>query len=339
MATPLPSDKLTVRRVEAHELDTWDEFVGNSPQGSLFHTSIWKRVIDEAYAPAAVEILGCFDEHGVVGGCVALKRVRFGHRTAVLPLLTPYMGFVLREPGGEKLSDRISQESAVLERLASAMGEEFAYQNFITVPELEDTRPLQTAGYRIAPRFTYYINLSLPADELWQRMDGSVRRQIRKGQEAGFEITDRLDLNQAFALFSQNFVRRGRACPVDRKLFNSICASERLRGQRHIYCAYRGDQLAGFIVFLGFRSMLYYSIASTSEEFLPSGVSSLLIWEAIEEFANQQWTSLDFVGANMASIARFKEGFNPKLMVCFQCERFSRPYLKLGKALRGLISQ
>ena len=212
----------TARPVEPYEYDTWDEFVASSPQGSLFHTSSWKRLVDLAYEPARLLLLGCFDSHSLLGGCVALDRSRCGQRTAVTPLLAPYVGYLLEVPPGEKLSDQVSRQEDIVSALASWMNQAFAYQNLINAPHLEDTRALQRSGYSLTPRFTYHINLKLPAEELWQRLDGSVRRQIRKAEKVEFVLCDMLDAPGAYSLFSGTFSRQGESCPVSRELFDAV---------------------------------------------------------------------------------------------------------------------
>lgn len=332
--------ELTVRLVEPHEYDTWDEFVASSPQGTLYHTSAWKRVMDAAYTPAArLLLIGCFDRHSLAGGCAALERERFGRLTAVTPLVTPYAGFVLEAPLGEKLSDQVSRESEVLGALADWMARRYPYQSLVNPPHLDDMRPLVRAGYRLVPRFTYHLNIKLPPEEIFARFDGSVRRQIRKAERENFEISDNLEADRAFALFEATFKRQGEDCPVPRNAFMDIITGEHLRDHREIICARAGERLASFLVLLKFQRTLYYAVASTDSEFLPTGVNSLLIWEAVKVFGCREWNILDFVGANIPSIARFKEGFNPKLQMHFQAEYFADPLVRLGKTVYDFLAR
>lgn len=329
--------ELVVRPIEAQEYDTWDAFVASSAQGTLFHTSVWKKVIDSIYAPASLLLLGCFEGPALIGGCVALDRRRMGQRTAVTPLQTPYVGYLLDPVLGEKLSDQVSRQSETLSALAGWMSRSFQFQHLINAPHLEDARPLIQAGYQLSPRFTYVLNLKLPAEELWERFDGSVRRQIRKAERANFELSANFDLSQGYSLFEGTFTRRGGKCPVSWEFFQEIAGGETLAPWREIFCAHEEGRLAGFVVLLKFESTLYYALASTDAEYLSKGVSSLLIWEIVRTFSNQEWSTLDFVGANIPSIARFKEGFNPKLLMHFQAEHYSSASLRIAKMLLNMI--
>lgn len=326
-----------IRPIESHELDTWNAFVSESPSGTLFHTSFWKSIIEAAYSPASLAIVGCFEDLKLAGGCVFLDRTVLKHRTAVTPLLTPYSGFVLPNAGGEKLSDQVSRNSAILAALSKWLSSNFDYQSFTNAPALEDSRPLQAEGYTLAPRFTYHVNLRLPTDELWGRLDGSVRRQIRKAERQDFDVSDFIEPQEAYRLFAETFSRRGERCPVTPQLFNELLTNERLRDYRRVFCAHSGGQLVSFIVLLEYQGTFYYALASTVSDWLSSGISSYMVWEVIRMHACQEWHVLDFVGANIPSIARFKEGFNPKLVHCFQCEKFRTPYAKWGRNLVKLF--
>ncbi|MGB9691205.1 MAG: GNAT family N-acetyltransferase [Candidatus Sumerlaeaceae bacterium] len=325
--------KFVVREIENHERDTWDEFVMRSRQGTLFHTSGWCETLRRALAPAEPVILGCFEGSDLVGGCVFLERERFGMRTAVTPLLTPYSGFLSEPPLAEKLSDNVSREHAILEALCAYLLDSYTYLNLVLAPHLEDIRPLQQAGFNISPRFTYYLNMRLSAEEHWRRFDGSARRQIKKAERQQWELSSRLPLDLAYELFAGNFARRGESCPVSYELF--IAAAEH-RGPdrlREVFAVWHGERLAGFVVVLGYNRTLYYALAAHDAEYLSHGVSSFLVWEIIKRYSGVEWFTFDFVGANIPSIARFKENFNPRLQLYFQVEHYGSSFLKLGKGL------
>lgn len=325
--------RLTVRPVEPHECDTWDVFVSRSPQGTLFHTSAWCRALAQSVAPDQPVMMACFDDKTIVGGCVFVERERFGMQTAVTPLLTPYSGFLLDGPSGEKLSDQVARDNAVLESLIQTLEARYAYLSFVLSPHLEDIRPLQQAGFQISPRFTYRLNLRLDPEEHWRRFDGSARRQIKKAERVEFEICERLPVEPAYQLFVETFRRHGEECPVAPEFFQAIATHEALTDHRHVMAAWSGDRLVAYVILLSFNKQLFYAVAATHLDYLSTGVSSLLVWEIVKQFSGRDWNFFDFVGANIPSIARFKENFNPRLQLYFHVERYRTPYVKLGREL------
>lgn len=321
---------LIVRPIAADEHDTWDEFVSSVPTGTLFHTSAFKRVVDRYHAPAVYELLGCFEDGRLVAGAAYLNRERFGHRTAVMPLLAPYAGYLLEAPGG-KLSSQSVRQSRLLEALSAYLCREFEYEKLFYAPALEDTRALTAAGYRIAPRFSYYLNLLEHADELFEQFDSAARNKIRKAEKAGYELTDQMDDAQAFALYEGLFTRHGQRCPVSREYFLELTHGEILKDCRQVLAAWRGSELAAYAVLFRHEDTIVQLLTASSPEHAQEGINSLLVWEAVKinEGSGAAW--LDFAGGNISAIARFKESFNPRLVVYYCGEHYGSTMVRVGR--------
>lgn len=316
------SSVITVRPVPAEEDELWDDLIARSPQGTVYHLSAWRDVVEAAYGKDSWLRLGCFHGEELAGGWLGLLRTRVGVAGAVMPLLTPYSGYVLAATRAGKFSDRASRIAEVLGALEEAARRQCAREDLILAPGLEDPRPLIQTGYRVTPRFTYHLDLSLAADDLWNRLDGHVRRQIKKGERENFQPGE-LDCEQAWQLFQRLFTRRGnKRCPVSRHLFNAVVTGDELVGHRRIWTAVRSGQLLSYIVSLEFNKTIHYAVAATDEEHLGTGASSWLIWQMLECCAaDPAIQTFDFAGANIASIAKFKEGFNPALITHWRLQR------------------
>lgn len=325
--------QIVVRDIEVHEWDSWDEFVSSSPQGTLFHTALYKKTIDQSYGRGTLRLLGAFTENGLSGGCAFLDRSRLGQKTAVTPLLTPYTGFVL----DAATADQPAWNSEVLEALAKFLSSSYQYQNLVNAPGLDDLRPLLNMGYTVSPRYTYELNLRLSPEELWLKFDGHVRRHIKKAEKIGFEVLENLDPASAWDLFCRTFSRHGHTCPVNEEFFHELVVGTRLKPYRQHFCAYEHGQLVSFITVFCYKDRVYYAVASTLADRMQTGVSSYLVWEVLREHARGEHAVFDFVGANVASIARFKAGFNPQVRLHFSVERASGIHVKLGRRVGKIL--
>ncbi len=336
---------LIIRPVEASEHEAWDAFIRTSQTGTLFHTSIWKSVIDAAYDDGLYTLIGAYDNERLVGGFCALTRKRLGVATAVTPLSTPYTGFVLQR---ENRADAVQREDHITQAFVPYL-RRYRYQNLQCVPgpatygspadriPLVDLRPLAEAGYTITARWTLMIDLQQPEEKLWKGFEGQVRRNIKKAEKSGFEINDKWDRDRAYEIFSETFGRHGKACPVPEKLFQVIADGEILMTHRRRYCAWRDGRMEAFLVALRYNGTVYYKFASTSTEVLKSGISSLLIWEMLKDHLDGSWEIFDFVGANIPSIARFKEGFHPSGSTYHAAEYCSSRRIALALKARKLL--
>lgn len=325
-----------IRLIEDYEIDSWDEMTATSPAGTIFHTSVWRTVIDSAYGDGSYVLIGAFDKNGLAGGFCALTRKRLGVDTAVTPLATPYTGFLVKEWEGLRCSDATAQEGSVIEAVTRYLVR-YRYQNIQCAPGLADFRPLVDAGYKLTPRATLEINLRLPEDELWDSFQGHVRRNIRKAHKSAFEVTDQWDFNQGVDIFQQTFARHGQASPVPEKLFHEICDGTALAGYRQRYCAWQDGRLQAFLIAVRYNGRVYYELAGAATDALKAGVSSLLVWEMLRDHLGGQWDIFDFVGANTRTISRFKEGFNPVLRTHLQAEYCSSRRIGFGRGIQRLL--
>ncbi len=299
--------EIIVRPLEAHEESSWDAFVRNCGMGSLFHTTIWKSVINAAYDDGVYTIFGAFDNNRLVGGFCALLRNRLGVATAVMPLCTPYAGFIAPTSGEEKKNFAEGHSLTVL----SSYLRNFRYQNLQCAPGLTGLQHLVSSGYHMTPRRTLELDLQQPEEKLWTGFSGQVRRNIKKAEKSGFEISNRWNGEQGYEIFRETFARHGEKCPVPKKLFLEIAGGDALTGNRRRYCAWRDGVMDSFLVALRYNGQVYYELAATNTPALKSGISSLLVWQILKDHLDGNWEVFDFVGANTPSITRFKEGFNP----------------------------
>ena len=317
------------------DLEKWDRFVKSSPQGTLYHTSMWKRYIDQSNPGARYGIFGVFDGAEILAGCTGLVRKRLGMETLVVPLLTPYTGFLLSPPAGSKVSDTTSRNESLLQELAAYLGR-FRYQNVSCAPPFCDARPLTCAGYTVAPRYTYEIDLQIGVDQLLANMDGHVRRNIKKAQGAGFDLSDQIDVAQAFEIYSHTMTKNGGTCPVSQFMFDEMANGSGLAEKRRIVAASKDGRLQSFIILTHYAGTISYTLAATAADAIQSGISSLLVWTALSESVGQ-FTTFDFVGANIPSIARFKAGFNPALRSFIVAEKTTSTTVKMAKLIKSRL--
>jgi len=329
---------LTIRDVEAHELDSWDDFVYGSSQGTLFHTSTYQRFIGAVYPGARLRLIGAFDRGGVVGGCALLDRFRFGQRTAVTPLLTPYTGFIL---AGSVLEGApgVADSQNILSQLAEFLSREYKYQSLVNAPGLDDMRPLLARGYSVTPRYTFEMNLQLAPEELWMGFQGHVRRHVKKAEKLEIEVMENIDSPSAFSMFQQTFARHKEECPISQDFLEEMVQGPILRDYRRNFCAYLHGEMISFITTLRFRDRVYYALASTAENQMQTGISSYLVWEVLRDYARSEYKAFDFVGANVPSIARFKSGFGPEVRMYFAVETATGLHVKLGREIRRLLKR
>ncbi len=323
--------KLQVNEITTETAADWDAFTNASPQGSLFSSWLWKGVVERG-TPFSMRIYGVCLNNRLAAGVVLMEKRQIGHLVALNPLLTPYQGFLLPPPSSSKLSDRLSREHRALTVLIKFLERRYAQIDLYNVPALTDVRPFLQHRWRAVPRFTYYLNIA-DLDALWEGFDGSVRRAIKKAQRSELTVGKmQCTPGEIFNLLEQTFQKQGGKNPIPETLIDVIVADEKLSEHRVCIGARTpGGELISAIVCLWDERRAYYLLAASNPAFLSTGVNSLLIWELARYLSNTGIHSLDFIGANIPGIARFKETLNPETITYYRLERWTSPIFRISK--------
>lgn len=321
----------TIREIDDRTRDEWDRFVRDSPQGSFFTAYHWKQILEKG-TPFLQRIFGLYRKDKLSGGVVLTEKRQMGHSAALNALLSPYLGFLLPPTDATKISDRISKEHEILTHLISFLKKRYSQIDLINAPGLNDMRPFIRDRWKTTPRYTYYLDISNLTD-LWEQLDGSVRRAIKKAQHGDMNIgVMPCAVKEIFFLLNKSLGKRGNKNPIPRSLVEEIVKSEEIKDQRVLIGARTPKgELVSVIVCVWDAKRAYYLIAATDSQYLSSGVHPLLIWELAGYLTTIPITELDFIGGNISSIARFKETFNPKLITHYRTEKWPSFIFKILK--------
>jgi lipid II:glycine glycyltransferase (peptidoglycan interpeptide bridge formation enzyme) len=283
-----------------------------------------------------MRIWGCFEREDLVGGCTLTEKLQLGYKAGLNALTTHYGGFILPTSESTKLSDIFSKEHSIISALIGFLEKRYHQIHLFNSPHLKDIRPFKAAGWKVSPNYTYIIKLG-DNEKIWKDMEGSVRRIIRKAERESFSIRDGVDIAQMVEIMQDTFGKQGYPTLLGRPLISSICSAGELNEHRYALSAWQGDNnmisaIVGFI----YKDRMYYALAGTRRKYLNTGAHSWLIWNLIKRLGGK-CNEFDFLGANIPSIARFKEGFNPHLETYFSVEKWtSLMFYCMKKSLRSL---
>jgi hypothetical protein len=318
--------------------DVWNGFV-RAAGGSLFHSWEWWELIERATGEKPLR-LGAWEGSRLVGVACVLDRKRLGWRLGVNPLLTPWAGLLLAPSGRSKTRSARREAQRRHDVLLAALQERLAVIHLQTAGD--DMRDYLARGFRVSPRYTYAADLD-NIESLWERLDGAARRQIEKARRGAVEkIAEGAAWEEVASLVEGAFRRRGRSCPISRPLIREIVEAPEFANRRLIVCARddAGDALSAAVSLWDADGRIaYYVLAATRPDALSSGAASGVLWETLKRLAaNRKARVYDFCGANDESVARFKEGFSPRLIQQHEIEWEGSALAGLARRLWGLRS-
>ena len=319
----------TVKEIE--DTGEWDAFVKESPQGSLFTTSAWKEILERG-SGFKQRLYGAFREGRLEGGVFLTEKRQLGYPAALNSLLSPQLGFLLPTTSTTKISDQLSREHEILGEIIRFLEKKYSQIDLNNAPNLNDVRPFILHGWKPSPRYTYYLDLS-DLGTLWSGFDGSVRRAIRKAERSELETgVMECDPHEVYSLLKKTLEKHGGKNPIRESLVREILSSEELEGKRTTIGARSpSGTLVSVVTAVWDWNRAYYLIAASHPKYLGTGVNSLLIWELANRLSEASVYELDFIGANIPTVARFKENFNPRLVTYYHVETWPSPVFKIIK--------
>ena len=160
------------------DLDLWDALVEQSPQGTIFSTSRWLKLLDAPY-----QVYGCYQGNNLMGGAAIFDNPQ---------PLTPFQG-ILIAPIGSKYTTIMSRHNEVAKALMKKLPNEFCCHY-----EYPDVRPFLWAGWQAYIRYTYVLKPD------WGNLEKDLRNEIRTGIGARRSY----DIETFDTLYGETFARK-----------------------------------------------------------------------------------------------------------------------------------
>jgi len=277
---------------EITDYKLWDDFIEESPQGTIFSTIKWLALFDLPF-----KIYGYFQNGKLIGGMANFDK---------LAPLTPFQGILLKDNPEMKYVSQMSLANEVSRALMSYAPLEF--YNHYTFP---DIRPFKWAGWNVDIRYTYVVDLT-DLGKLWNEIEKQTRYEITHASK-DYLCWMTPDIGAFDSLYSETFKRKGIERPIDSEFMHKLCFSL----NAGIFCSTTSDTIGSMAVIIEDSKRAYYILGASEE----GHTSSLTLWTIFQNLAKYGVKEIDLVGANSESIALYKRGFAGKLLPYFGVKR------------------
>ena len=321
-----------IKILESDQFLQWDEFVKNSPQGTLFSSSKWLTAAGDTH------IYGVFQKDRLVAGLpINVRKLPFGMLSAEHPPLTPYLG-VLHEPGESKYVKKITREKEIHRALSQVLKSEFTLVRFNFFPGDVDLQPFVWGGYLSAIRYTYWLDIR-DLDRVWDDMEKRRRNDIARAERDQITVKRSTDFEQIFSLVEKTFERQQMTASfrVSAERYHQVQLSE---NSCMGFIAHDADENAIAVVYLVWdHRRAYYLLGGYDPEKGHTGASALAMWQAIQ-YASRELglAQFDFEGSMVPAVEQFFRKFGGQL-VPYQSISWLAPHLELAINLKNGISK
>lgn len=225
---------VTVREFRSGDAAAWDEFVMSVPDGTFFHLSGWKSIVEQVFRHRTRYLLA--ERGGRIIGVLPLAEVRsrlFGHSVSSLPFCV-YGGCAVADEGA----------IAPLHDAAA----EFAGETGADYLELRNFASREPAW----PRQDLYVTFRKVIDpDVEANMLAIPRKQramVRKGIKAGLRTEVDATVDRFFDLYADNVHRHGTP-PFPKRYFEVLKASFGDRCEPLIVLDGEGRPVSGVLSF------------------------------------------------------------------------------------------
>ncbi|OAI38756.1 hypothetical protein AYO39_00835 [Actinobacteria bacterium SCGC AG-212-D09] len=291
----------------------WDEFVGTSPQGTVFCESRFLAATGGRFETAAVGD-GGRPELAAVIVCDGDGPVR-----APAPY-TVYQGILFSERfAGALTHGSIPRLLRLTTELLDSLTARLPRVSFCLHPSVTDVRPFlwfhneqpQLGQFRVDIRYTAILDLVGigDADRLVRSARADRRRDYSKASEQGFTVEETRELADFLRLYRATFARQ-ELTVADRhlELVESIARSSLDRDFGRLYVSRSADgSAASMVLFVHDAHTGYYLFGANDPDYRRTGASTHLLVEAIWRLRETTGVSkIDMVGANSPNRGDYK---------------------------------
>lgn len=299
---------------------SWDRRIADAEGATLFHSTAWARVLVDTYGYTP-----CYVHAG-------------GNERS--PIHLPMMEVNSWLTGRRGISLPFTDECDALGTTAASFRGFFQEVCALIAPRRWSYFELRGHG-DIGPEFTPSVSyfghtLTLQRDVavLFDNCESSVRRAVRKAESEGVEVKFSRDLPAIHAFYELLCRTRARhgLPPQPRRFFENIQRHILAPGSGVVAIARKGSLAIAGAVFFQFKDKVLYKFGASDERHQHLRGNNLVMWRAIERFAGEGFTQLDFGRTSLpnAGLRRFKLSWGTK----------ERPinYLRYDPRRRSLVT-
>lgn len=293
-----------VRYINEEEFDKWNNFVEQSPQGTLFSKTEWLKAVCSEFKILVVE-----ENNQFIGGIALPFTYGKLYRT---PKLTPQLGILLSKPSNKaKYSTILSKETEIIVSILQKLPQyrqfdynfNYNFTNFL---------PFIWEEYNTDVRYTYVIDDLKDLDKVYSNFQYDIKYSINKAVKSNIKVVSDLSIEEFYEINIKTFKRQGIEMPYSFEFLKNLDDKLNAKKCRKILFAIdeNNNILAATYIIYDARCA-YYLMGGSDPQYRNSGVQTLLIWESIK-FASEVSERFDFEGSSVKNIETYFRKFGGK---------------------------
>jgi hypothetical protein len=284
------------QRLNPLEISDWDARISRQPDFTFFHGAAWAKVLAETYGYVPQYFFS--GEPNLPESLLPLMEVK--------SWLTGTRGIAL--PFTDECEPLVSDKNSFQKLFDAAI--DFGKKRGWKYVELRGGKIFLSEAPASVSFYGHELNLVAGAEKLFERLDGSVRRAIRKAEKEGVVaevLQDEKSVREFYSLQCQTRKKHGLP-PQPFSFFMNIHRHILSQNRGMIVLArHRGRAIAAAVYFyLGGRAIYKFGASDESQQHLRA--NNLVMWTAIRWLMQNSATQLNLGRTSLANegLRRFK---------------------------------
>jgi len=304
------------------ELKEQDELNFNElaqSHGTVFNTLDWNKNFGNKVKP-----FGIYNEgNELIGGFFLYAENRFGLTFYRNPPFTQQIGPFLKIEAQNPVSIQTTWKKVVtcmvhyIEKLPYSVIAIQMNRNIV------DLQPFIWQKFKVIPRYTYILELSMPEEDIWLRMSSERRKNINKATKDGITVKKISDFNIIKILVLNTFSRKGKR--INESNLDNILFKFADRSNSFGFASYKSDLLVSAAFFVYDKDTVYYLMGGYDLKMKHHGAGALSMWAAIKYSKNLGLKYFDFEGSMQPNIERYFRGFGGQITPFFTVNKARFP--------------
>ncbi|MEN0045553.1 MAG: GNAT family N-acetyltransferase [Bacteroidota bacterium] len=270
------------------------------------------------------EVILVKEKYNIIASFPYFQKQKLSFQYVTMPIFVKWMGlYIIPEHRS------IKKEQKILQLILPLFSKFDAFkQNFY--PSLLNWSALYWEGYQQTTFYTYQIDLSKSLEELLDKCNRNIQRNIKK---ASSQLSVKFDLSpeQFYEINKMSFDRQDITIPYSLSLFIKHDEVIQKKKRRKILYAldHRGNiHAASYLIWD--QNSCYYHLSGENPLFRKSGAGILLVWKAIR-FAKEalNLNLFDFEGSMMQNIAHIRQQFGSTAVSYNYIWKYNNTFYKL----------
>lgn len=285
------------------DYDNWNDFVDNSPQGSIFSYSWYLDALQCSY-----KILVALEKDEILAGIVLPKNEI---NTYSNPMLDKYLGVLYKNY--DKLSHRVIEKQYKISEQISNHIRKYKSFDYYFHPEFKNWISFYWNGFAQQTRYTYRINLDQTEEDIYSKFHLNIKRNIKHALKNDIMIKENINTSHLFNIINKTFLRQGSKAPFNKSRFETFITELANKNKFVSFGAYdRNNNLLSVAGLVYDNKASYLLLNGIDIDKQVRGANALMIFETIKYFQGKvQW--YDFEGSMLKGVEQFYRRFGGEL--------------------------